>query len=80
MADTSIDGAKLSGVLRLTWMTDQLAHVLDHSQTDEATGTWTGLACPAHGLALGAATLQRLTAHGDIADLIWEAPGCGRPR
>jgi hypothetical protein len=78
MADTSIDGSKLSGVLRLTWMTDQLAHVLHHSQTDEPTGTWTGLACPAHGLALGAdvdtATLQRLTTHGDIADLIWEAP------
>ena len=41
MADISIDGAKLAGVLRLTWMTDQLAHVLDHSQTDEPTGTWT---------------------------------------
>ena len=78
MADISIDGAKLSGVLRLTWMTDQLAHVLDHSQTDEPTGTWTGLACPDHGLPLGAdvdnATLQRLTAHSDVADLIWEAP------
>ena len=41
MADTSIDGAKLSGVLRLTWMTDHLAHVLERSQTDEPTGTWT---------------------------------------
>ena len=78
MADTSIDGAKLTGVLRLTWMSDHLAHVLGHSQTDEPTGTWTGLACPDHGLAVGAdvdnATLQRLSAHGDIADLIWEAP------
>lgn len=78
MADISIDGAKLSGVLRLTWMTDQLAHVLDHNQTDEPTGTWTGLACPDHGLPLGAdvdnATLQRLTAQSDVADLIWEAP------
>ena len=53
MADISIDGAKLTGVLRLTWMTDHLAHVLEHSQTDEPTGTWTGLACPDHGLALG---------------------------
>ena len=53
MADTSIDGAKLTGVLRLTWNTDHLAHVLEHSQTDEPTGTWTGLACPDHGLALG---------------------------
>ena len=78
MADISIDGAKLTGVLRLTWMTDQLAHVLEHSQTDEPTGTWTGLACPDHGLALGTdvdtAILQRLTAHGEVADLIWEAP------
>ena len=41
MADISIDGAKLTGVLRLTWSTDQLAHVLEHSQTDEPTGTWT---------------------------------------
>ena len=41
MADISIDGAKLTGVLRLTWNTDQLAHVLEHSQTDEPTGTWT---------------------------------------
>ena len=41
MADISIDGAKLNGVLRLTWMSDQLAHVLEHSQTDEPTGTWT---------------------------------------
>ena len=41
MADISIDGAKLTGVLRLTWNTDHLAHVLEHSQTDEPTGTWT---------------------------------------
>ena len=78
MADISIDGAKLTGVLRLTWMSDQLAHVLEHSQTDEPAGTWTGLACPDHGLAVGAdvdnPTLQRLSAHGDVADLIWEAP------
>ena len=40
-ADTSIDGAKPGGVLRLTWVPDQLAHVLEHSQTDEPSGTWT---------------------------------------
>ena len=78
MAEMSIDGAKLSGVLRLTWMSDQLAHVLEHSQTDEPSGTWTGLASPDHGLAIGTdvdnPTLQRLSAHGDVADLIWEAP------
>jgi hypothetical protein len=58
-------------------MSDHLVHVLEHSQVDEPSGTWTGLACPDHGLALGAdvdnATLQRLSAHGDVADLIWEA-------
>ena len=54
MADISIDGTKLTGVLRLTWMSDQLAHVLEHSQADEPSGTWTGLACPDHGFALGA--------------------------
>jgi hypothetical protein len=78
MADTSIDGTKLTGVLRLTWMSDHLAHVREHSQTGEPTGTWTGLACPDHGFAPGTdvdtRTLQRLSAHGDIADLIWEAP------
>ena len=78
MTNTATEGAGLGGVLRLTWVSDRLAHVLDHSQTDEPTGTWTGLACPDHGLALGAdvdtATLQRLAADGDIADLTWEAP------
>ena len=77
MADISIDGAKLTGVLRLTWNTDHLAHVLEHSQTDEPTGTWTGLACPDHGLDIGAdvanSTLVHL-AHGDLADFTWEAP------
>jgi hypothetical protein len=78
MTDASINGARLSGVLRLTWMSDHLTHVLEHSQTDEPTGTWTGLACPDHGLALGAdvdtATLHSLFGSGDVADLIWEAP------
>jgi hypothetical protein len=77
MAHAEAEAAGLSGVLRITWVADDLAHVLQHSQTDETTGTWTGLACPGHGLEIGAdvdnATLQRL-AHGEIADLIWEAP------
>ena len=78
MTATSIPGPGLSGVLRMTWVRDQLAHVLDHSSTDEPSGTWTGLACPDHGLALGAdvdtTTLQRLSARSELADLIWEAP------
>ena len=78
MTATGIPGAGLSGVLRMTWVRDQLAHVLEHCDTDEPSGTWTGLACPDHGLAIGTdvdtTTLQRLCARGEIADLIWEAP------
>ena len=32
MTATAITGMGLTGVLRLTWVHDQLAHVLDHSQ------------------------------------------------
>src|SRR5262249_21393229 len=57
---------------------DGLAHVLGHAGTDEASGTWTGLARPDHEFPVGSdvdtATLRRLCAHGEIADLIWEAP------
>ena len=78
MTAIAIDGMGLTGVLRLTWVQDNLAHVLDHSHTDETSGTWTGLACPGHGLALGAdvdnAALRQLAAGSEIADLIWEAP------
>ena len=77
MTGTGAEGTELGGILRLTWVTDHLSHVLDHSQSDEPSGTWTGLACPDHGLEIGAdvdnATLQRL-AQGDLADFVWEAP------
>jgi hypothetical protein len=76
MTGTSDLSATLSGALRLTWVGDQFAHVLDHSQTDEPSGTWTGLACPDHGLQLGTdvdnAVLRQL-AQSDLADLVWEA-------
>jgi hypothetical protein len=53
--------------LRLTWVTDHLAHVIEHSQSGETSGTWTGLACPDHGLPIGSdvdnATLLRLADH-----------------
>ena len=79
MAGGRIEGAGLRGVMRLTWVEDHLAHVLDHCETDEPSGAWTGLACQDHGLALGGdvdnATLRRLSAHGEIADLIWEPRG-----
>jgi hypothetical protein len=76
MTGTTIEGEGLGGVLRLTWNTDHLAHVLAYSRADEPAGAWTGLACPDHGLALGAdvdnMALRRLSAHSDIADLLWE--------
>jgi hypothetical protein len=78
MTAIAINGMGLTGVLRITWVQDNLAHVLDHSQTDETSGTWTGLACPGHGLALGAdvdnEVLRHLAAGSELADLIWEAP------
>jgi hypothetical protein len=71
-------GTGLSGVLRMTWVQDGLAHVLEHCDADEPSGTWTGLACPDHQLALGSdvdnATLARICTQGEIADIIWEAP------
>jgi hypothetical protein len=77
MTDTGTEEAGLNGVLRLTRVTDHLEHVLAHNQLDEPSGTWTGLACPDHGLAIGAdvdnAALQGLARH-EIADLVWEAP------
>jgi hypothetical protein len=82
MAGGRIEGAGLRGVMRLTWVEDHLAHVLGHCETDEPSGAWTGLACQDHGLALGGdvdnATLRRLSAHGQIADLIWEPRRTGR--
>src|SRR6266487_3313562 len=78
MTAISFAGMGLTGVLRITWVHDNLAHVLDHSHTDETSGTWTGLACPGHGLALGTdvddATLWHLAAGSELADLTWEAP------
>jgi hypothetical protein len=78
MTSTGIMVPGLSGVLRMTWVRDDLAHVLEHAETDEPSGTWTGLACPDHGLALGGdvdnVTLRRLAADGKIAALVWEAP------
>jgi hypothetical protein len=79
MAGTGIEGAGLRGVLRMTWVSDHLAHVLKNCETDEPPGAWTGLACPDHGLALGGAVdgavLRRLSAQGEIADLLWEPAG-----
>jgi hypothetical protein len=78
MAGTGIEGAGLGGAMRMIWASNQLAHVLKHSETDEPCGTWTGLACPDHGLALGGdvdnETLRRLSADGEIAELTWDLP------
>ena len=71
-------GAALTGALRLTWVQDDLAHVLEHAGADEPTGTWIGLASADHGLAAGtdvdAAVISRICAAGEIADVVWEAP------
>ena len=45
MTSTAITAPGLSGVLRMTWLHDDLAHVLDHADIDEPSGTWTGQAC-----------------------------------
>ena len=78
MTAIAISGMGLTGVLRLTWVQDNLAHVLDYSQADETSGTWTGLACPGHGLALGTdvdnEVLRQLADGSELADLVWEAP------
>ncbi len=78
MTTTAITAPGLSGVLQMTWVHDDLAHVLEHADVDEPSGTWTGLACPDHELVLGGdvdnATLRRLAADGKLADLTWEAP------
>jgi len=78
MTITAIKAPGLSGVLRMTWVHDDLAHVLEHADTDEPAGSWTGLACRDHRLELGGdvdnVTLRRLATDGKIADLVWEAP------
>jgi len=55
MTAIAISGMGLTGVLRLTWVHDNLAHVLEHCETDEPSGTWTitgprqpGPACHVH--------------------------------
>jgi hypothetical protein len=62
----------------MTWVQDRLAHILEHSDIDERSGTWTSLPCPDHGLAVGAdagtATCHGCRAAGQIADLVWHAP------
>ena len=74
MTAIAMTGMNLTGVLRLTWVQDNLAHALGHGHTEEASGTWTGLACPSHGLALGAdvdnAMLRHLAGGSELADLI----------
>jgi hypothetical protein len=78
MAAIGITGMGLTGVVRMNWVQDDLAHVLEHSHTDETSGTWTGRACPEYRLALGSdvdsTTLRRLAGEGAMADLTWEAP------
>ena len=46
MTAIAISGMGLTGLLRLTWVQDNLAHVLDYSQADETSGTWTNPGLP----------------------------------
>jgi hypothetical protein len=45
MTGTSTEGLGLGGTLRLTWVTDHLAHVQD-DDAGVGSGTRTGLSCP----------------------------------
>jgi hypothetical protein len=73
MTTIAVTGMGLSGRVRMTWIQDELAHVPEHCEVDEPSGTWTGLASSDHGLTFGAvvdnAALQRIAADSDIADL-----------
>jgi hypothetical protein len=40
MTVLAITGMGLTGVLRLTRVHDNLAHVLEHCEADEPSGTW----------------------------------------
>ena len=84
MTATGISGAGPGGVLRMTRVQDQPARVLEHSDADEPSGSWTGLACSDDGLTAGAdvntTTPHRLPGCGQLAGLVWEAPaGPARP-
>jgi hypothetical protein len=74
MTGTGTEGLGLGGTLRLTWVTDHLAHVLEHVEVDEASGTWTGLACPDHDLQIGT-DVDNATPSGPGPD---RRPGLGR--
>ena len=82
MTAIGITGMGLTGVVRMNWVQDDLAHVLEHARTDETSGTWTGRACPDYGLALGgdvdATTLRRLAERG--RDRRPDLGSPGRPR
>src|SRR5580692_5943622 len=84
MTGTGAEGPGIGCTFRLTWVTDHLAHVIDTCTVGDASvawetsGTWTGLAGPDHGLAIGSdvdnAALLRLAGQDQLADLVWEAP------
>jgi hypothetical protein len=78
MTQIKISGAGLTGTLRLRLVDDGLAHILEHAGNDEPSGTWTGLGCPRHRLAIGSdidpVLLAEKSAAGEVADLVWEAP------
>ena len=77
MTAIAITGMGLTGVLRITWVQDNLAHVLNHSRPTKPPAP--GPAWPAPATAWPWAptwTTRRCSTgrRGEIADLIWEAP------
>jgi hypothetical protein len=54
MTATGISGAGPGGVLRMTRVQPRHARVQEHSDADEPSGSWTGLACSDDGLTAGA--------------------------
>jgi hypothetical protein len=81
MTATGIPAAGPGGVLRLTWVRDRLTHVLEHCEVDEPSGTWTGQACPDHGLALGSDALTGWAAeHGQLFPAVFQVYYVGQAK
>jgi hypothetical protein len=64
MTTTGITGLGLRGVVRMNWIQDDLAQMLEHAPSRETSGTWIGRACAEYGLTPGSdadgTTLQHL--------------------
>ena len=73
MAGISIEGVGLGGVLRLTWVSDHLVHVLSTAGPTSLADTWSDLPCPDHGMT----AWWRPGAGGQFRG--WQSEICGLP-